>query len=158
MVGADNAPFDRKCIVKWLERHDQLHGGAIGIGNDQVMRCNVGSIHFGNDEWSVGVHAPCAAVVNDRATLRCETRGPFQTHGSSGTEQSNMRGRFQRLFNGSNAVQLSSENNFFSNAAIAADWQQIAHGEIQFFQHLEHRAPYHSRGTDDGHVDCGMSI
>ena len=67
LVGADNHALNGVERVKGLEHHDQLDGGAVGIGDDARIHVQRLGVDLGDYQGNLGLHAPCAGVVDDVA-------------------------------------------------------------------------------------------
>ena len=69
LVGRDDDALDLRRVVERLQRHDQLRGRAIRVGDD-VLLAIAGDrfgVHLGHDQRHVRVHPVERAIVDHRA-------------------------------------------------------------------------------------------
>ena len=76
LVGADNHALNGVEGVKRLEHHDQLDGGAVGIGDDARIQVQRLGVDLRDHQGNLGLHAPCAGVVDDVAAGFGKFRSP----------------------------------------------------------------------------------
>ena len=82
LVGRHHHALDGGVVVQGLQRHHQLHGRAVGIGDDVLLGVaghRVG-VDLGHDQRHVLVVAPGRGVVDDDAALGGDLGRPFLGH------------------------------------------------------------------------------
>jgi len=100
LIGVYYATKNSPTFMQRLQAHHQLHGCAIGIGNDQIFGSQDITIHFRNDQFVVTRHSPRTAVIHHGRTKSCELGCPFQTQVSPSRKQSHIRLQCEGMFNG----------------------------------------------------------
>ena len=91
LIRAHHAAFNSPLVVDRLEAHHQLHGGAVGVGQDQILRLHHFSVDFRHHQFVVVRHAPSAAVVHHGNPCGRELGRPFQTQHAAGGKQRHVR-------------------------------------------------------------------
>ena len=69
LVGGNDNAFDLEFIVQWLQRHNQLNGGAVRVGDDVALGefFDRLRIYLRHHQGDVGFHAELAGIVDDDA-------------------------------------------------------------------------------------------
>ena len=69
LIGGDHNARDRRGIMQRLERHNQLRGRAIGVGDDVLPAVPINGIrvHFRHDQRHIRIHAIERAIVDHDA-------------------------------------------------------------------------------------------
>ena len=152
LVGAHHAANQSPSVVQRLEGHHELHGGAVGVGNDQILVPKDPSIHFRHDQLVVGAHAPSAAVVHHRDATRCKPWRPVQTDRSARGKQGHVRRCVKCFFHADHLDGLPPKIHGLANRPCRRHRQQLCDRQFLLFQHLQHGSSNHARGPHKGHL------
>ena len=89
LIGRHHHALDGGAVVQGLQRHHQLHGRAVGVGDDVLLGVaghRVG-VHLGHDQRHVLVVAPGRGVIDDDAALGGDLGRPLLGHRAAGRHQ-----------------------------------------------------------------------
>ena len=89
LVGGHDHALDLGAVVQRLQRHYQLRGRTVGIGDNVALFVTVDRIgvHFGHDQRHVGVHAVQRRIVDDHTACGGGARRVDFGRARSGGEQ-----------------------------------------------------------------------
>ena len=148
LVRADDTALDAVGVVQWLEGHHELHRRAIGVGNDAVIGTDGIAVYLRHHQGTLGIHAPGAAVINDRGPRLGKLGRPLFRYISASTEQRHQRPCSQYLLHGLYGPFPALKLHFIPSAAFTASGKQLIHRQRQFFHHFEHGPSDESRRSD----------
>ncbi|MCY1251158.1 hypothetical protein D9M72_648840 [compost metagenome] len=80
--------------MQGLQRHDQLGGRAVGVGDDVLLARQLDrvGVHLGHDQRHVRVHAEGRGVVDDDGTGLADLFRPGLGHRAAGAHQDDVDG------------------------------------------------------------------
>ena len=87
LIGRVDDSLDPVFVVKRLHRNHRLNRRAVRICDDASVPVDIVRIDFRYDERNFGIHSPCAAVINDNATVCRGDRGKFFACGTARGEK-----------------------------------------------------------------------
>ncbi len=79
LVSRNDNALDRGCIVKRLQCHHKLRRRAIRVCYDVALAesLNRVRVHLRNNQWHIGIIAPCRRIIDNDTTLRRDLWRPF---------------------------------------------------------------------------------
>uniref|UniRef100_A0A0N5A007 LigA n=1 Tax=Parastrongyloides trichosuri TaxID=131310 RepID=A0A0N5A007_PARTI len=86
LVGRDDDTLDGGRVMQRLQRHNQLCGRAVRVGDDVLLARQLDRVrvHFRHDQRHVGVHAPGRGIVDDDGAGLADLLGPLARHRAAG--------------------------------------------------------------------------
>ncbi len=140
--------------MKRLQCHDHLNRRTVGVGNDAHMIKDHLRVHFRHDKGNVGFHAKRAAVVDDKRAVHRRGRCEFFAHRRAGRKEGQLdvvpgEDLVREFLNGNI---LSFEFDLLSDGTARCERDKFLHGEIPFFEHLNHFSSDHAGSTGDNHI------
>ena len=156
LVGRGDHALDAGGFVQRLERHHQLDGRAVRVGDDVLPPVLLGPVQqgvgvdLGHHQRTVGVHAEVRGVVDDDGARRCRDRRILGRHRAPGGEQGDVdAGKVEmgEVFDLQDLV--FAEADFLADRAAGGDGVDAVHGELAFAQDREDFATDIAGRTDD---------
>ena len=92
LVGRHHHALDPRLVVQRLERHDELRGRAVRVGDDALLaetRDRVG-VDLRHDQRHVGVVAPARRIIDHHRAVGGDLRRPFLRHRGAGRHQADV--------------------------------------------------------------------
>ena len=151
LIGRDHGPLDSRLVMQGLQRHHQLGGGAVRVGDD-VLDVGPGHgirVHLRNDQGHVRVLAPGGRIVDHDGARRADALGPFPRHRPAGRHQHHIHlGEVEGLQ--VDAFQHPVPiGDLLAHGLARGHGVNFAHGELQFLEDVHHFPAHIARGADD---------
>ena len=94
LVGRDHHALDRGAVVQRLQRHDELGGRAVRVGDDVLLAeapASPSAFTSGTTSGTSGSIAPGRGIVDDDAALGADLRRPFLRDGAARRHEADVR-------------------------------------------------------------------
>src|ERR1700733_100053 len=148
LVGRDDETLDPGRPVNRRERHDELHGRAVGVGDHAAVALERVRVDLGDDERNVGIPPPGRGVVDHDGAGLDEPRRPLAGGAGAGREQRDVEAAQVRVViegrDGQAAVELTPRG------SRGRERDDLRSREAALPQELEHGRPDDPGGADDG--------
>ena len=135
-----------------LQRHDELRGRAVRIGDDVLLRKALDrvGVHFRHDQRHLGVVAPGRGIVDHDAALRTDLRRPFLGDGAARRHQADIGVGEVVLVERLHLQRPVAERDLGALAAARGECNDLVGRKAPLVQDVQHFAAHIARGTDDG--------
>src|SRR5215212_6842979 len=156
LIGGDDQPLDPDRVEDRLQRHHQLHRGAVGIRDQAVVIGDRVVVHPRHDEGYVVMHPPVARVVDDHGTRIDDLRRPLRAHLAPGGGKHQVEALDRSVGQLLDLELGAGERNAAARRASGGERHQLGDREPALGQHLEDRRADGAGGAEDADAIAGV--
>ncbi len=150
LIGRHHHARDLGLVVQRLERHHELRGRAVRIGDDALLaeaRDGVG-IDLGHDQRNVGVVAPVRGIIDHDGAGGGDPGRPFLRHGRARRHQADIDVGEIVMVEGFALERLVAEGDIHALALARRERHDLIGGEHPLGQDPQHLAAHIAGGAD----------
>ncbi len=146
LIRADDDPPNSCGVVQRLQRDDHLDRGAVGVGDDPFVACDLVGVDLGDDEGYVGVHPPGARVIDDDGARLGRDRAPLLGDRGRRARKDDVDSLERLRRDGLDGVRRAAEDDRFAGAARRSQEFDRGDRKLTLFQQAEHYAAHGPAG------------
>ena len=150
LIGRHHHALDRRLVVQGLQRHDELGGRAVRVGDDILLRESLRGlgIDLRHHQRHVGIHAESGRIVDDDAALRANARRPFLRNGAARGHQADIDGAEIEMLERLALERLVAERDLDADRAGRGQRYDFRYGEAALGEDGEHFTADIAGGAD----------
>ena len=155
LVGRHHHALDGRGVVQRLQRHHQLGGRAVRVGDDAFLDAMLQHVrvHFRHHQRHLAIHAPVRGIVDHQRAVIGDLRRPFLGHRRAGRHQADVGVAEIEMLQRLHLEDLVAERHRGADRAGGGDRHHFAGGEFPLRQHIQHFAADISCRADHGNFE-----
>ena len=150
LEGRDGDSLEANRVTHGAEDRHQLHGRAIGVGDDPAVRVGGVRIDVRDDQRHIGLHAECRRVVDDRGACGDRNWRPLTRACRASGEDRDVDTLKGLGRHGLHRQLLALERHLRASAALRREQHELVDRQRALLEHLQHGAADRAGRTKDG--------